>query len=537
MNESQNKNKGKSGKYSRKNNSHNRNRNCNTSNNRKNGNSLTEKVERDMLDERKAPNAFSWYNKNPQLIKDNASINTTNRTGYKYPLTSDGTTNYTNNVLVPGIMSIMTQLDLPAYGFSESTADPTDPVNTAAQNQYSFYRHANSGSVNYDAPDLMLANCAAAEAFAALAWGQRAYGTLNLYNQRNRYTPQALVRAQGFNYDACVDDMAKFRGYINKIAAKLSVVWLPKTYDFVSRWVWLFSNVYTDSTSAKSQMYLFVPTGFHYFSPKTSEQGSQLLFSPINYNSTGLTPKQWFDYMNDLIANLITDEDLGIMFGDMLKAYGAGNIFAPAMIPETYGVVPVHNQEVLLQIMNATTSSVHGQTYQQTGNGVIYAANGNQVIVNATPFTGGALLNFWDEAPTPEIVVEATRLTTTNIITPGETIEAATVRCISCTEHVTNFRIWYYQNDISDLRYINYGTMQNRNAASTVAIEALLSAFDWHPQMWIFEQGPSTPEKPVNSTIDFVVFDVDNYAGISVSTLENIHDVCAWSLFNVPIQV
>lgn len=490
-------------------------------------NKIERDVESDMNSE--GHNDFEWINKNPELLKDASSINTTNRTGYKLPMTVGGAFTKFDVPAVPGIMSLLFYPHVPCYGNSSSNADPTDPANLCALNTYSFYRHANSGSVNYDAPDLFMGIQAAGEAFAAFFWGKRAYDTYNIYNQRNRYVPQAIIQAQGFNYNSIAADPAKFRTQINIIAAKMSVLWVPKNLPFIKRLCWMCSNIYTDSTSAKSQLYMFTPGGFHKFNPKTENTGSSLSMKTINYNSTGLTTTQWFDYMNDLISELISDEDMGIMFGDMLKAYGAENIFTVAPVPENSAILPVHNAEVLAQIMNSTAIGANAANVSQTGNGVIYNSI-QSAPLNATPLSTSVLLNFWEENPDYKVVAESTRFTSLfEIQTSGTSSYVGTPICT--TAYISNYRIWYYSNN--SLTWINFTNTVNNASPELTLLLSALSMFDWHPQVWGYDQG----EGNANNTVTRLFYDIDNYTSIGLETLKRLQEVCSISEYNVPIQV
>lgn len=113
-------------------------RNCSR---RQNGKSQREAEETFKKDLKSKTNDPSWYAADATLMRDAASIPFSWSVGTTLDIGVD------ENYVVPGICAIDT---VPSFGYS---TDTTSPLNIAARSMYSFIRHANSGSANYDAPD------------------------------------------------------------------------------------------------------------------------------------------------------------------------------------------------------------------------------------------------------------------------------------------------------------------------------------------------------------------------------------------------
>lgn len=148
-----------------------------------------DKIERDDYkyekDSHKArPNDWRWYANNQQLLKDFANFPygaPVGRTvpGY-YPTANSGSA-------VPGLCTIEL---VPSIGVSKNE---NSAINVSARNIYSYVRHRNSGSTNYEAPDLMIYLMAMDSIYSFLSWMKRLYGLMMDYTPYNRYYPKLLA--------------------------------------------------------------------------------------------------------------------------------------------------------------------------------------------------------------------------------------------------------------------------------------------------------------------------------------------------------
>lgn len=469
----------------------------------------------------------SWYAKNSQLLNDAAAVNTTNVSGYPVSVfePSNGYGSLPIARAVPGILTLSV---IPSIGTYDET-NATSAVNLAAKNIYSYVRHANSGSANYDAPDLMMAILAADQVFSAISMAVRAYGIAMNYNQLDRYTPVALLRAMGFDPDSVINNMAQFRYYINQAIARASVIWVPSDMSIVARHYWLYSNVYRDSEDHKAQYYMYVPANFLKFEPTAENTGSSLSvvqWGTYNAHSIG----DWFNMITSMLDPIISDEDLGIMFGDMLKAYGSNNLFTMNQIPDNYTIIPVHNPEVLSQIHNATTTPVTETGVSQKNN-VIYQKKGS---INRNAFKAALkVFNFWQANPDPSTVMVSSRLRSwvdgIKIETDGKM--TAGVKC--GTEYVNNFALFYYDNANVLQRVVFYSMNPNLTSGQI----GLLSKFDWMPQFGDFTYTAGSKPESDTFNVNSFIMDLDNYTEISTNTVEKMHNVALFSEFGVPKSI
>lgn len=481
-------------------------------------------------------NDISWYAKNKMLLDSAASFNIASSTGEQLTtLTSVGTTSDIENS-VPGVMVLR-------Y-FPYLSGGNGDAVQRAKSDMYSFVVHANSRNQSYDDSDLMFVHIAGSQVFAAYALGVRAYGTMRRYAQEDQYTPEALVTAMGFYYSDLKANLSKMWFDLNELAARLQQIWIPDVTPVTQRWYWMNSHIYRDGNSVKSQYYLFTPSLFYVFQEKTEETGTSLSTYPW-----APSIHSWAEYMNmmnTMINNLLNSQDRGIMFGDILKAYGADHLYAVTGINADYVYEPVYNAEVLTQIENATMWGISSPTaVVQDANGII------STRMTLTSNTSGAVLgstvlNYHQlTPPTPEQNMIATRLKTAGVIctevVSGTTTEYRFAPLQAGTEVIDSIAI-------TSRYWLTNGTApfsQHRLpllglSANVLTLQNLFEwcAFDWAPWLYVLGgtvQLPTSQGGVVESVNNVRPYgDWDNYTYISPEVLRKMHLTAVYSEFGVP---
>lgn len=364
----------------------------------------------------------AWYAANASLLRDAASIPYSWSVGtpidFDDPLTA---TAANRKLTVPGIQAIKLQ---PSVGQS---SDVSSPVNTAANATYAFVRHANSGHSNYDAPDLMLYIMAMSQVYSYIVFLQRIYGVAMLYAQKNRYIPTALLSAMGVNGEAVQANLAELRYGINILISKAASFAVPDTMSIFNRHAFLYSNIYTEGDSIKDQLYLYTPAAFWKFKWDTVAISGKLETVPFT-STDGASVVALIAYGTDMLGRLIQDEDINIMSGDILKAYGNDKILKLAPLNIDYPIVPVYNLGVLEQMKNATVfgNSITNADVDQNSTKAFLVHNPKCTTVTAqqpdpwkaeavrkglTSLQGNKLLTTSFQEATPEITMENSRLT------------------------------------------------------------------------------------------------------------------------------
>lgn len=330
-------------------------------------------------DTRKFGNHPSWYKINEQMAKDTASIPFGYTLGERidfgpYGASSTDPTSGPNNFSMPGVMRIMYT---PTYGWNDNN---TSPLNVCARNIYTYLKSVNSRAKTYDSNDLAIYICALDNALTFYSWMRRIYGILLTVGESNRFYPVATVHACGVDYHDMIQHVTQLRDYINVFATKLSAMPIPKNYSIFERHMWMNETIYLDSNNTrKSQSYIFVPSILYKY--KLDEDGAGMLeagtfIDPDYY----MTFDEVVAYGNDMLERIlygVGEEDFNIIGGDILYAYGEGNVIRASVISETYGIVPTFDPAVLDQIHNARA---FGRFTDFTEGSVVYDTSGEAIM-------------------------------------------------------------------------------------------------------------------------------------------------------------
>lgn len=486
----------------------------------------------------KGYNDPSWYAASAELLRDSASLSYNNAIGVKMDLGVDG---YLGNPSkCPGLKSspgIMSFNIVTGPGLS---TDNSSAVNVAARNVYSYVRHQNSGHSNYDSPDLMMYLLAMDEIYAYYNNLKRVYGVLSTYSIKNRYMPAAIVQSLGFDYDDLLHHLPELRYYINVLCNKINTLCVPSTMSYMIRHSWLFSNIYADSDDPKAQLYVF--RQFIYRTYEEMELPARLDAHYIPWNCN-------FDKIrsigDEMLAKVIESEDMNIMSGDILKAYGEGNLFRVTPIDEDYTVAPVYNEEVLMQIENMTIlprlSMDANITYNPDTNAIIYNPTFSSSSVG---WATNRIINMHKSEVQPSDTMVATRLMVQpnkEVISGDEPGKCTFTLTSMGSEFVFGAGMVYFDTDDDNkwvIKFTNFDSIiyyepdnYNPTDLSTVT---MIEKFDWHPCIWLmFHSGQAGRLNFAETDLVGYSFDLDNYTIIDHLTLTKMHDTAILSEFGI----
>lgn len=428
---------------------------------------------------------------------------------------------------VPGICALHWT---PVVG---SSLDNNSPVNVAALNVYSYVRHANSGSANYDHTDLMMYIIAVGGYFAFLSSLTRLYGVLNYYNQKNRYLPATIVTAMGYNYADLVNHINDLRAYLNHKISEAGVLWIPNTMPFAQRWFNMSSMIYKDGDSDKSQIYLYAMDGKPIFQPKTSTSGSAVSY----VNRWGMGFSDIVDLCEQMSVPLISDEDVGIMAGDILKAYGADKIYGINQVPEDYLVLPVYDEDALMEMHNATifqnfTVSRIEQNLTSDPGYLIQTIDRYMDSNDPRAIFGYCLpkvLDILHDDVSPAKVMLATRLMAYCKLDAGGTSANPSyhITVTACgTEVITESRVYYAPGTGY---FTVYQYVQEMDESDMLAAFSLCQ-FHYSPLIYRFKDRTAD----WSTQLSGVMGELENYTIVDEYPLVKMHRTAVYSEFGVP---
>lgn len=526
------------------------------------------KLKRDELREaeRCPENDWRWYAQNPALIQNYAS----------YPFgVALGTMQQSglpsmDQCAFPGAMAINF---IPTIGYTDSE---NAPVNIAMRNVYSFVRHVNSGHTNYDSPDLMIYLLAMDSIYMYHAFLKRIASIVLDYSTLNRYYPEALLLGMGVDPSDIAKNINDLRGYINIFTTKAGSMCVPNSMSYTARHVWMASHIYLDSTTQKAQTYFYNPVAYHKFvAGQEAYAGTLVWAAPIKGNTYGTThiPCSSFNdlvsFGNDLLNAIIPNEDMNIMSGDVLKAFGQNGVIQLTGIMENAVILPEYNQEVLSQMENSFATGINvaelvgkpAVTQDTTvGGGYLKTPNSYAIQLEAPAMTVTTpleletvpkrfALNFHKSVVTPEEVMVATRLmvgvasvTISGKATSGTingTIDlksygselVTTMVCISRELDGAGPQSSWLFNELSATPLVYLPTVVS--AVDGFNTLVALSTFDWHPFVYpVLIESTAAPTSIWHCK--YPVGDMDNYTYIDSDNIYNMHQVALLSEFSVP---
>nr|AVX53714.1 putative capsid [Marmot picobirnavirus] len=489
----------------------------------------------DSEDMENSTNDVSWYSTDPNLLRDAASI------PFSWSVGTPIDNVYDESYNIPGVQVMYLA---PSIGWSTLASDP---VNLASTSFYSYIRHANSGHANYDDLDLTLMLVCSSQIYAFINWAQRLYGLSFLYAQRNRYLPKALIEAEWVDPDNLAANLANFRYGINVLINKMSSIWVPAVMTIFSRQAFLYQNIYCEGPSIKDQLYYYSPHGFWKYDFDGDGAGCAK-YTMLRKPGVKLTVDSILAYGNMLIDALLDEEDIGIMCGDIYKAYGDGGIIKLAALPENYLVAPIYDPAVLSQMKNATTLSLDPVQPMQD-----VAVNNFSIFQDKTkgwlthtptiPNTfneddeyfhyvrlmrRSRLLTLDSEEVTPDMIMEASRLMFSidkqdNVGESGFGAIHAGSEIVMCCGHI---------QARTDGSYLTYwcNTVTPVGSVTPQLISkyyAIWSNFKYHPfaRISLYSEAEQSDFSPS--------FDVDNYAVLDYQEIDKLNEAALLNEFGI----
>lgn len=500
-------------------------------------------------------NPYTWYANFPQYAKDVASLAFGLPTGQPLSIKFGQTT---DNVAVAGILAIYFT---PSIGV---TNDLTSPINRQAVRTYSYLRSIQRAAATYDSADLMMYMLGVDSLYTYWAYMRRAYGVAQLFTPTNKYYPRRLLQAMGVDPDI-VHNLADFRAYINRFALNIGKFAMPSAFNLSERHRWMCSGIYVDSNTKKAQTYLFVPSVLWQFD-NTTEQGGAL--KGVQFASFS-TSAPIFRDLTSLMAvgdNLLNafenDEDTMNISGDLYRAY-EGHLLTVEETPDNYTILPLYDETVLSQIENSiavgrwvkklepATLLMPAITQNPTVNsGAIlfegyvdlgHTVYNNKVYFNYPVLSDDTLINMHWDNPTPEQVMEATRLISKAEYGAIGIGAQGTLPITDCGSDIVNYYSIVTTNPdnpaavkflTSFTNTIFVETTGQLYTPASIELLAMLQQFDWGPMMYVV-----TSDANFVPNLLQVAADLDNVTYAPRQQLKFMNEAALLSLLDSPTPV
>lgn len=225
-------------------------------------------------------------------------------------------------------------------------------IDTAARQIYAFVRHANAGSRNYEAVDMMMYILAVTDIYTRIVWLMRIARIIQTYIGRNRLMGDAMLTALELQPKEVRNIYPELVFQINLLIKRVTAFAIPKDMSILDRKAWLNANVFKDYDTEKCCYHLFNPVQAYTFSDVEAALISKEFPSYV-IGTTKVSLTDTIDKIFDDINELMDLSDVGIMSGDILKAYGSDGIYKMDDFVNGDRIEPVHDEDILMQISNA----------------------------------------------------------------------------------------------------------------------------------------------------------------------------------------
>lgn len=516
-------------------------------------------------------NDSTWYALSEAILRDSASLPFSNPVGSQIAEMASSALAQS----IPGICILHME---PALGNSRFNGNA---LQKAALKYYAFIRQANSGAKNYEAPDLLMYLLGVTTVYELCAEFQRIYGLRKQFSNYNLYIGKAVCEALGYDYESFVGNAADIRARFNSLISFVNKSFhIPKGLKILERRIFCNSSIFVDHPGSKFQMYAYRMDHYLQFTGTDYVTGSALVGKTIrelagNATGTYITASNLLDAIENLLVKLAADEDIQIMSGDILKAYG-NNVVEMGELDAEWSTPVVYDVPVLGQIHNAhinfypTTSNASTvQFYVESG--VVSTTSGASVLdypvvyqkdgeIRSIPVTqdtisgvdglvGFGNLNILDipvEQPTPADVMECTRLQC--IADRNDELQidpsAAPVYSIICGSEVfKSLEVFVNNSGDGSMGYLTpimlYTTDKYFSSSTAAAVgklknAAVLSNFDWAPLLQSASESQSTIPAE-NGKCTGLIGDISNYTVPGVEFYRNIHRSAILGLLDIPI--
>ena len=469
-----------------------------------------------------------------QMIKDTSNLSWKNTVGAPFTLRNNDES-ASQVASFKAAVSGIARLEFVAMPGVQSTGNnAVSSVQLAADQLFSVVRHANSGKANYEPVDLMLYFLASSNLHMYYEWMKRVYGVVKAsYSAFSAYQPRILLSSMNVNATNILQNIDSLRTYINSYAQAVNAaVAVPKTLRMVTRHRSLCSHVFKDAENEQAQLYVFEPSGFWRYSPRSATTGGEMAWDSL----TGeLTLSDIVALGDKLLTAIVDEEDIvSIMRGDVIKAYGTDLQNLPP-VDATYGVKPEFNSNALLQIHNATVlphvSASIGQSeglMRSIVKDVDPTTTNNEIQTKAEQLVCSLdrLIDLPFGDPSPDDTYAVTALMGMRRSDGTYAVGTEYLRDVSIYTRGLNAANTVKLDRI--LPAVAQGTGYTQQFVDQEVESARLHKFGCAPMQYLWLMTWTDANKSVDSlTLNAINTDLDVYAVMTLQTLENIHDARA----------
>lgn len=390
---------------------------------------------------------------------------------------------------------------------------------------YAEIREKNAGAANYT-PRILSAYVHELMTLRALyAYACRALAATRSSQAGNGDSPYYLAGvATPYDYSEMSQNLANFANALRLIGKDMSTLPIPAISMF-EREQFLYGRIFADSKTSKAAMMAFVPKV--YVTRINISEGGSFDYGVVQHNMPN-SFSNLIKEMQAILAKLCSNPTIAILRGDLIKAYGYSGADMSSMVDAPLTVE--YNATVLSQIENmnplfadiTVTEQYDDFTSIYDGNFVITPTNPTSIAQRA--YDTSWMINFHDGmVPDGGTLLSITRnmamVDTSGVVrSSGDVvIDMTMITGVNASDQtVTSLVLTSVLNSIQS-------TTQTTAENALRQIANLASIVDGFPWIWTGTGDERTKYA--------YIWDVDQWAVINDTQLEQMHEQCIRSLF------
>jgi hypothetical protein len=226
----------------------------------------------------------------------------------------------------------------------------------AVRNFATSVRKDNMGQNMYDQVDLFLYPLSMDSITYTLCWIQRGLSLVNYADVRDPSTvAYGLLKAHCFNNSTLVDTFLNERAAIidlyNQAVVKLNVLNVPIQLPYIKRHAFLASNIFVQGENVGKSYFIMNPNSYFVF----DEVNGALQCRDFEARISIGTVARMREIIDEMIIPLINSQTIGIMSGDIDRAFGESHPFVKINQSAMDQLYPILNDDpkYLMSIKNA----------------------------------------------------------------------------------------------------------------------------------------------------------------------------------------
>lgn len=327
----------------------------------------------DALDPKGSANDPNWYFEDAMLADQVSQLSFQNLAGHPLQVGAQ-------EFSVPNLVRIFLNPSpgvVKSADYTSVSLNKTSGVNLAGFRIFSKLSAYTGRVANYGPQDISTMILAMGEIISMTEWIRRIFGIGYAMSMRNRDYPRHAV-----HWGCLTDEDDLFKNYstyrtrFNSLITMINQLPIPKGIKYFEKCASLYEKVFLDDDSSMAQSLITIPFST-WILDETSYQGGTILKTVQVNNSydpntmADIVPKKMSDHLDmldSLISAMLNSSTLQVVYTDLLNlATKVGQEFWKLdYLPDGYIVVPEYNEELLLQIHNATIVGEPIETTLQT---------------------------------------------------------------------------------------------------------------------------------------------------------------------------